>query len=100
MQVPFRRYMKEPGPICGSASPQSEDRPSHKEIPIATDWRTSAHNRTDGRTEGNTQTQWRNAQRTVWFVIFATAAPVDLMLESAGAGEARRRKVAVCLRVD
>lgn len=37
MQVPFRRYMKEPGPICGSASPQSEDRPSHKEIPFATD---------------------------------------------------------------
>ena len=37
MQVPFRRYMKEPGPIRGSAPPQSEDRPSHKEIPIATD---------------------------------------------------------------
>lgn len=54
MQVPFRRYMKEPGPICGSVSPQSEDRPSHKEIPIATDWCTSAHDRTDGRTKGTT----------------------------------------------
>lgn len=37
VQVPFRHYMRKPGPICGSASPQSEDRPSHKEIPIATD---------------------------------------------------------------
>ena len=51
MQVPFRRYMKEPGLISGSASPQSEDRPSHKEIPIANDRRTSAHDRTRGRTE-------------------------------------------------
>lgn len=52
MQVPFGRYINDPRPICGSASPQSEDRPSHKEIPVATDWRTSAHDRTDGRTEG------------------------------------------------
>ena len=50
MQVPFRRYMKEPDPISGSASPQSEDRPSHKEIPIANDRRTSGHDRSGGRT--------------------------------------------------
>lgn len=84
MQVPFRRYMKEPGPIRGSASPQSEDRPSHKEIPLRpTDARARTTELTGVR-RGDAQMQWRNAQRTMSLVIFATAANVDLLLGSLG----------------
>jgi hypothetical protein len=73
MQVPFRHYMKEPGPICGSASPQSEDQPSHKEIPLLpADARARMTELTDVR-RGNAQVQWQNTQRTTFVVIFATA---------------------------
>lgn len=80
MQVPFRRYMKEPGPICGSVSPQSEDRPSHKEIPLRP---ADARLRTTEPTSvgrRNAQMQWRSARRTMSVVIFATTANADPLL--------------------